>query len=203
MQTNNKYKWIIVGLVAAFLITLFFFTCNKKSDPKPKYIPIVKLVEKKIKLDSTVYWKTIDSIQRNELKWKNKFKEADGDLDLAEKQMNDILNNADYIIDSSGKEELKAQVENLKVINARKDSLCHAANDSRDSLIAEKENKYQASLDFQAKQRQSINDLIENSKAADTEIKSLNKQVRKQKANKVLYKIIAGAAIIYGTYKSL
>lgn len=201
MQINKN--WLILGLLTALIVVLFFFTCNKSSAPKAKYIPVVSIVEKKLKTDSVQYFKSIDSIKKIELKWKNKYIQADGDLSLAEQQMNDMLNSAEVIIDSSDNEELKAQLEELKALNEGKDILVHIAISSRDSLIQEKENKYLASLEFQSKQRQSINELINSNKASDSEIKHLNKQVRKQKANKVLYKVIAGAAIILAAKQSL
>lgn len=195
----NK-NWIIIGLTAALLIVLFFFTCNKKSEEKKKYIPVVATIEKKVKFDSTQYHKSIDSLQEIEANLYKKVYEQKGDLKTAQALVVELLNQPPEYSDTA---KLLAQIEILKSANATKDSICNSTIVTQDSLIQEKENKYQASVEFQSKQRASINELINSNKEADNQIKSLTKQVKKQKANKVLYKIIAGVAIVYGVSKSL
>lgn len=197
MQINKN--WIIIGLLAALLVVLFFFTCNKPKG-EVKYIPVVSKIEKKVRFDSTQYHKSIDSLQVIEANLYKKVYEQKGDLKVAQELVVELLNQPPEYSDTT---KLLAQIEILKSANNTKDSLCNNTIATQDSIINEKETKYQVSLDFQSKQRQSIDQLIASNKSADAEIKSLNKQVRKQKATKVLYKVIAGAAIVFGAYKSL
>lgn len=198
MQINKNY--LIVGLLATLLIILFFFTCNKPKEQKTKYIPVVATIEGKVKSDSAQYHKSIDSLQAIEAKLYKKVYEQKGDLKAAQELVVELLNQPPEYSDTA---KLLAQIEILKTANASKDSLCNTTIVTQDSIIAEKENKYQASIDFQAKQRASINQLITNTYAAEAQIKSLGKQVRKERGTKNLYKITTLVAILYGAAKTL
>lgn len=194
-QTKNSNNQLIIGLIIGFFIGLLVIkACNTTKIIPPVIIP-TKVIKDSIKIDSSHFNKKIDSLNKNIDKEKLKssdLKEALGSL----KQENRILENYIKQLESDTTKESNNVVNDYIENNQKKDNLCDSLLVSyenqlslKDSIILNKD-----SLIFRYKNHLSLS-LDQQDKLVNYS-KQLNKEIKKQKTNNILWK--AGTIIVAG-----
>lgn len=181
-------------LAMAIVIFLLLFFRGGKDPVAPVIDKPTKEVVKEVKRVSIVY-RDIDSGYKK--KFLEKSKEVGGlksRLSSAEGMVNELLNDAGQSIDTGTRAELHAQLDLMKQAVAIKDSLCNQAIAGQDSLISIQAEQMVVKDEFNARLRESFNQVVSNEQAKDKYISQLKKQVRKKKFGNVVWKLAAGAA---------
>ena len=196
---------IIALLVLALLFALLFLNkCGNDPLPIPTVKTETKEIIKEVDRDSIQESKSRDSINKVNARLNYQLTEYKEDLTTAQDFVTELLNDAGQSIDTSSKDELKAQLEIVKQANVIKDSICNQTIRTQDSLNANISLQLAKKDTLYSKLRSSFNQVVENEQIKDKYISQLQKQARKKKASNVFWKIttaVAGAVIIKQSLK--
>lgn len=194
---------MIVLLTVALLIVIFFFTCNKPAQPETIVQTRIKEKEviKQVGIDSVLFAKEKANSDKKISALTKTVSELKGDLNAAQGLVVELLNDAPVIIADTSK--FIEQLAFLKLANATKDSICNSTIAGQDSIINAQAEAMVLHLDFQAKQRESINDMQTISKEKDSYVKYWKKKYRKTKAGNTALKIVAIVAAAVAVKQSL
>jgi len=200
---NEKTKTrLIVALAVAFLLLLFFRTCNTKKVVEPANVPTLKEVVKQAKIDSTFFFKKMDSLKVVADKWKDLATTNKGKLKVAEGMVNEILNNLPEPIHDTVK-VAQTDIDYFKTVIASKDSACNNAIDAQDSVILTQIIQLEESTMYNERLKISYLDATKIAEVNTATSKQFEKKYKRQKRTTGLYKVVAIAAIGYGVFKSL
>ena len=193
---------VIIALVAIIFLIVVFNGCG---DDKPLQIvkTVTHTIVQKVKADEKASIKIIDSLQERELELIGDVMEYKTSLANAEYIVNNLLDNATVVIDSSNKDQLKHQLSILKKANTAKDSICYSVINTQDSMLSVKDEIIVERILLYSKLRNSFNQVVENEGVKDANIKTLKKQLRKKKFGTVVWKVAAGAAGVFILKNSL
>jgi len=181
-------NYIIFLLSAALIIIVLFFTCEKPPKPIPIItVPNVITVMDTVWGDTTKFYKESLKLNKRIDSLTNRLGTTKHKLSEAEQTVNNILNN----LPKNDTTYL------LKQIIITKDSLTHRAFVQLDSIIVLKDSQFIASQRLKSDLLKSINLLEQGSLQKDDIIKYWRKEAKKQKRNKVLFKIATGVAAIF------
>ena len=187
-------KNLVIILLSAILIVMLLFTCSRP-EPKPPAITAPKVVV----IMDTIWGDTL-KFYRETVKLQKRIDGLTKQLSFTKNELHDAEQAVNDILQSLPKNDTTDLLKQIVII---KDSLIHSAFTQLDSIITLKDNQLTAAKQLKQDLLKSINELEQGSLQKDEIISYWKKEAKKQKRNKVLFKIATGVAALFIIDKAL